>query len=211
MNDIAKMRAEFEEKIRLAELENKYNEQLERHGLAMHVFSKDKDSDRLLVSIRADRSYDKPFNEHDAQFILRVLPMTEKMRVYIGHDKYEMLSYVMETERNPKQPRTMLKIKYVHENLEIWLELPINEQNNELMQYFTRTQRELDNDTIGLYYGCVSPREKSHLQMLPFLTWNCGQVVRFQGGCHRQISEGHLSCVAASIENDDFAWERTAE
>lgn len=207
MNDIAKMRAEFEEKIHLAELENMYNEPLEMYGLHLSIFSTDK-SGRLLASVRTERGYDKPFNEHDAQIVMNTYPMTEKMRVYLGNDKYDELSYLMETERSPSQARTILKIHYIHDKLEIWLDLPINEKNNELMQYFRRTQRELNNQEIGLYYGAVSPRTKSNVRMLPFLTWNCGSVVRFQGGNHRQISEGHLCSVAESIMNDDFAWER---
>ncbi len=210
MNDIAKMRAEFEEKIRLAELENKYNEPLEKHGLRLSIFSKDK-SGRLLASVRVDRGYDKPFNEHDAQLILSLYPMTEKKSVYVGDHKYDNLSYEMSTERTPGQSRTILKIQYIHDELEIWMELPINERNPELMQYFMKTQRELDDREIGLYYGAVSPRTKSNVRMLPFLTFNSGRVVRFQGGHHKQVSEGHVCCIASSIECDTFSWENPGE
>lgn len=206
MNDIAKMRAEFEEKIRLAKLENMYNEPLEEHGLSLSIFTKDK-SGRLLASVRVDRSYDKPFNEHDAQLILSLYPMTEKKRVYVGGGKYDELSYEMGTERCPSKSQTILKIRYIHNELEIWMELPINERNPELMQYFMKTQRELDNREIGLYYGAVSPRAKSNVRMLPFLTFNSGRVVRFQGGYHMQASEGHVCCIASSIEFDTFSWE----
>lgn len=206
------MRKEFDEKIRLAELENQYNEQLEKVGLSMSIFTTDK-TGRNLASIHktTDDRYRNPFDGHDAQNLLRILPMTESKSVYVGDHKYEPLPCEMETYRAPKSARTNLCVKYIHDNLEIWFELPINEQNNELMQYFQRTQRELDNSEIGLYYGCVSPREKSRLQMLPFLTFNCGRIVRFQGGHHKQISEGHISCIIASIENDDFSWERVSE
>lgn len=210
MNDITKMRSELEEKIRIAEMENEYERQLEGTGLRLSIFSKD--GERYLASVRkVDDSWRNPFNEHDAQTILRMFPKTDDIRTYVGNNKYEMLPYRMETERVPREPRTKLKIHYIHENLVLWIELPINEQNPELMQYFTRDQRVLDNDTIGLYFGAVSPQEKSRLQMLPFLTFNSGRVVRFQGGCRRQISVGHIECVIASIENDDFAWERETE
>lgn len=208
MNDIAKMRNEFEEKIRLAELENKYNEQLEPNGIRISIFSKDEDG-RYLASVRkVDERWDKKFDAHDAQTALRLLPRTDDINVSVGSCKKEMLPYDMETNRGPKDPRTTLKIRYVHDNLVLWIDLPIDERDTELMQYFTRTQRELDNDTIGLYFGAVSPREKSRLQMLPFLTFNCGRVVRFYGGHHKQISRGHIECIAGSIENDDFSWER---
>lgn len=210
MNDIAKMRKEFEEKIRLAELENKYNEKLEKEGICIRIFSKDKNG-RILASVqKTDDEWRNPFNEHDAQNLLRLLPITDDYLVHVGHNKKELLPCDMCTYRSPKKS-TVLEVKYIHKDLEVWFELPINERNNELMQYFMKTQRELDNNEIGLYYGCLSPRQKSNVQMLPFLTFNCGSVVRFQGGRHKQISAGHISCILQSIENDDFAWERTAE
>lgn len=210
MNDIAKMKAEFKEKIRLAELENKYNSKLEKEGISLGIFSYDKENERYLVHFRTvNRPYDDPFNGHDAQTIMRTFPRTADIEVSVGAGKKERLPYDICTSRNPKEPRTMLKIRYIHENLEVWIDLPIDERNPELMQYFMRTQRELDSSTIGLYYGAVTPRERANLQMLPFLTFNCGHVVRFYGGTHRQISVGHLECIASSVENDDFSWERT--
>lgn len=198
MNDIAKMRAEFEEKIHLAELENQYGADLEKYGLRISIFSTDKETGRYLASVRKESITDK-LTEQDVAVVLNTLPMTEKMNVYVGSDKYEKLSYQMDTERTPSEWRTTLKIKYIHDDLVLWIDLPINEQNEELMQYFTRTQRELDDSTIGLYYGCVSPRQKSHLKMLSFLTWNSGHVVRFNGGSHRQIAEGIVTCVASTL------------
>lgn len=208
MKDIAKMRKEFEAKIRLAELENKYNEKLEPFGIRLSIFSTDENGRYLASVSKMNETWDKKFDGHDAQTALRLLPRTDDIRVNVGNSKYEMLPYEMETNRAPKDPRTTLKIHYVHEELVVWIDLPIDERNPELMQYFTRTQRELDRDTIGLYFGAVSPREKAQLQMLPFLTFNCGHVVRFYGGHHKQISRGHIECIAASIENDDFSWER---
>ena len=207
MNDIAKMRKEFEEKIRLAELENKYNEKLDKYGMSVHIFSEHADEGRYLASVRKNEGSWAELNEEDVQSVLENLPMTDKIRVSAGHGKYEMLSYQMETERTPQRPRTLLKIRYIHNELELWIDLPINENNPDLMQYFQTTQRELDNQTIGLYYGSVSPRRKSSLQMLPFLTWNCGRVVRFQGGIHRQVAEGIVTCVASTILCNSYAQE----
>ena len=213
MNDIAKMRKEFDEQIRLAELENKYNERLEPHGISLKIVSAKSLTQKGKIHATLRKVGDAwlcPFDGHDAQQALRLLPMTENLSVYNGRS-YEMLPYHMTTSRTPSQPRTILSVDYIHDDLNVGFELHIDERDPEMMQYFQRTQRELDSREIGLYYGAVSPRTKSNVQMLPFLTFNCGRVVRFQGGHHTQLSEGHLTSIAASIEGNDFAFERTSE
>lgn len=209
MKDIEKMRKEFAEQIRLAEIENKYSEPLAKYGLEISIIGNSfTQKGKIQATARkAENGLTTPLDERDVQNILEVLPMTEKSRVYIGDHKYDMLSYELATERNPREARTMLKIGYIHNELDLSIDLPINESDPELMQYFTRTQRELDSSTIGLYYGAVSPAQRGRLKMLSFLTFNCGHVVRFSGGTHRQISEGHANCIISSLQCDDFSWK----
>lgn len=211
MNDIAKMQREFDEKIRIAKLENQLNEELEKHGVSLGIFTTDTKTGRYLCHFhKVNESWNNKFSEHDAQTILRLLPMTESKEVSVGAGKPKiLLPYEVTVRREPKEPRTTLKIHYIHDNLELWVDMPIDERNHELMGYFQKTQRELDDSTIGIHYGCVSPREKSYLRMLPFLTFNCGSVVRFYGGTHLQTSEGHITSIVETIINDDFSWEKS--
>jgi len=211
MNDIAKMRAEFEEKIRLAELENKYNEPLQQFGIQIVIIDGNSLTQKGKIHVVVHRADDrlKALTERDAQNALNHLPMTENCRVYTGSKNgYAMLPYRMQTSRAPKQFATILTIEYIHNDLDLTVEFPIDERNPELMQYFLRDQYEIDDSTIGLYYGAVSPAAKGRLKYQPVLSWNCGSVTRFQGGYRQQNSEGHLLCVAESIMNDDFAYER---
>lgn len=212
MNDIAKMRKEFDEKIRLAELENEYNERLEKSGIEIRIVSGDSlmQKGKIHATVRKAGDWIKPLDGHDAQNALKLLPMTENLRVYNGKE-HVMLPYRMETHRSPSESRTILTVNYIHGDLDLSFDMTINESDPEMMQYFQRTQRELDSREIGLYYGAVSPRTKANVQMLPFLTFNCGKIVRFQGGHHTQLSEGHLTSIAASIECNDFAYERVSE
>ncbi len=209
MNDITKMRAEFEEKIRLAELENKYNERLAPHGIEISIIGAScMQNGKLQVSVRkAGKDWLKPLDEHDVQATLELLPMTEKSRGYVGSSKYEMLSYLMDTHRSPNELRTMLTIGYIHEDLDLSIKLPINEKNPELMQYFCKTARELDEMEVRLYVGQKTAGNWNTRKNFPFLTFNSGHVVRFHGGRHKQINEGILCCIASSIWHDDFSWE----
>lgn len=202
------MRSELEEKIRIAELENQYNETLEESGISISIFSRDKEG-RYLASFHkaGEGRFTKSLDEHDAQNALRLLPMTEDKRVHVGHNEYEMLPYEMETSRTPGHP-TVLKIEWIHNDLELWFELPINERDIELMQYFTKATRELDETEIRLYIGQKTKYNKNTRENFQFWSFCCGRIVRFQGGYHKQISRGHLECIAESIINDDFAWER---
>ena len=213
MNDITKMRAEFEEKIRLAELENKYNERLAPHGIEIRIIGASfTQKGKLQASVRkAGDDWLKPLDEHDVQTALELLPMTEKSREYVGDNKYDMLSYSMDTHRSPNEWRTVLTIGYIHEDLDLSMDLPINEKNPELMQYFRMTARELDETEVRLYIGQKTAGNWNTRKNFQFLTFNSGSVVRFQGGRHKQISEGILTCIASSLWLDSFEWENDAE
>lgn len=213
MNDIAKMRAEFEEKIRLAELENKYNERLVPYGIEIHIIGNScTQKGKLQTSVKkAGDAWTKPLDEHDVQNALELLPMTEKSRAYVGDHKYDELSYEMSTHRSPNEWRTVLSIGYIHEDLDLSIELPINEKNPELMQYFRKDARELDETEIRLYVGQKTAGNWMMRHNFQFLTFNSGRVVRFQGGRHMQVSEGHVCCIASSIECDTFSWENPGE
>ena len=213
MNDITKMRAEFEEKIRLAELENKYNERLEPHGISIRIHGNSlTQKGKLSVSVyRAGDKWLNPLDEHNVQDLLELLPMTEKSRVYVGDHKYDELSYEMSTHRSPNENRTVLEIGYIHEDLDLSVKLPINEKNPELMQYFRKAARELGETEVRLYVGQKTAGNWQMRNNFQFLSFNSGRVVRFQGGHHKQVDEGIVSCIASSLWCDDFSWENPAE
>lgn len=91
-NDIEKMKAEFEEKLRMAELENKLNEGVE--GYELHL-SKDSKY-RILVRLPYDTrtGFNEPSIEHMAE-VLRNYPKTED----IVYDRKYNLPYVIHARR----------------------------------------------------------------------------------------------------------------
>lgn len=208
MKDVEKIRREYDEKIRIAELENSYNVNLEKEGVTLTIFSRNKEGRHLGSVKKVGATLLNSFDGHDVQTVFRLLPITEDILVNVGGDQRIPLACQMQTHRAPRESCTTLSIHYISGELEVWIDLPVDERNHELMQYFTRTSRDLDGSTIGLYYGCVSTEERRHLQTLPFLTFNCGKVIRFQGGYHTQASAGHVSCILETLMNDDFSWEK---
>lgn len=111
-NDIEKMRAELEETIRLAELENKLNEGVE--GYELHL-SKDSKY-RILVRIPYDTrtGFNEPSIEHMAE-VLRNYPKTED----IVYDRRYNLPYVIHARRGYGDRYGTLSLSWISGEYEV--------------------------------------------------------------------------------------------
>ncbi|MBE6244243.1 MAG: hypothetical protein E7108_01810 [Bacteroidales bacterium] len=190
MNDIAKMRKEFDEKIRYAELENDVETRLGIEGFRIINQS---------ITQRKGLLHTHFFNKLEKEQIVKVLkefPPTEKYKV---SGKDIELTYLLKTHRYPTEQNTVLSIAWISGDFDMQVDMNINESDDLLMQYFRPDWYEIDNHDIGLFYGAVSPRQKSMLKRQRFLSFNSGNVLRYVGGYRYQVSEGHATALVSEL------------
>lgn len=192
MKDIAKMREEMERKIRLAEMSNEIEEKV---GIACTVMGESSTQKGKTWISFGD------VTKEQASKILKMFPWTEKAKrtkSAIDSSVLEM-SYLLETHRYPKEPLTKLEIEWIHEQYLISLKIELRPDDDVLMGYFRRDWYELSSDSIGVYYGAVSSRDRENLSRQSVLSFNCGSQIRYQGGYFLQTSEGHAECIISEI------------
>lgn len=202
MNDIAKMREEFEQKIKYAQIENKINEGLEPDGIRISVIGASCTSkDRLHISVRCVNSYTKGLDIRQMGCVLCKLPVTESYRSYTGvKGGYVLLPYEMQTHRGGNEFHTSLNVRWISNEFEVWATMSIDEKDEEIMQFFKETTRELTDTEVQLYCNGRTRWNYNRRNFHRFLTFNCGSVVKFQGGYHKQISEGILNSIAETLK-----------
>lgn len=192
MKDIAKMREEMERKIRLAEMSNEVEEKV---GIECTVMGESgTQKGKTWISFGE-------VTKEDAAKILRAFPWTEKAkRTKSASDNSVLeMSYLLETKRYPKESLTKLSIEWIHNEYFITLGIRIMPDDEVLMGYFKRDWFTIDDSTIGLYFGAVSPRDNEDLRHQPVLSFNCGSQIRYYGGSFLQTSEGHAECIISEI------------
>lgn len=190
MKDIAKMREEMERKIRQAEMSNEIEEKV---GIECTVMGESgTQKGKTWISFGE-------VTKEDATKILKAFPWTERSKTRSRNGEDIEISYILETHRYPKEWSTKLDIQWISGEWSISLKVPINEGDDVLMQYFKRDWYEIDDSTVGIYFGAVSPRDKENLKRQSMLSFNCGSVVRFYGGYNKQVSEGHAECIISEI------------
>lgn len=192
MKDIAKMREEMERKIKEAELENQFEEQL---GIHVYVFS---ESGTQAGKMRL-RFTD--VTKEQARMLLTKFPWTERAkRTKSATDSGVIeLSYILGTSQGPRDPYTKLEIEWIHNGYHIDVDMPIKPDDAELMAYFRKDWYTIDDSTIGLFFGAVSNNERDRLSRRPVLSFNCGSQIRYYGGRFLQTSEGHAECIVSEI------------
>ena len=184
------MRQEMEQKIKLAELSNKIEEQtgIECHAMGESCCQKSK-----------QRIWFGEVTKEVAAKVLKMFPWTERSKTRSRNGEDILISYILSTEQRPNEYRTKLSIAWIHGEYDMGLDMRIDPSDDVLMGYFKSDKYEIDDSIIGLYFGAVSPSEKSNLRYRPCLSFNCGSVVRFYGGHFKQVSEGHADCIVAEI------------
>lgn len=193
MNDIAKMRQEMERKIKEAELENQFEEKVGFHGSILGESVTQKGKTRLCYT---------KLTKEQVQKLLKMFPSTEKAkRTRSATDKSVLeMNYILETHRYPKEVFTKLEIEWIHGDYAIDVDMPIMPDDEVLMGYFKQDYYEIDDSSVGLYYGAVrSNRDIKSLKRQRVLSFNCGSQIRYNSGWFLQTSEGHADCIVAEI------------
>lgn len=193
MKDIEKIKKDFEEKLLFAEIENKYSERL-----AIGTFVELSIVCQSFTQKGKIHGYFRNVSTiQNVGMILSLFPVTEKSRVYIGSEKYEQLDYNITVHRYPIESGTECSIAWIHDELDLTIKFFIDENDEDLMQYFKRTERQLEESE---YSSFGIQKIQWRKRPFPFLTFNSGSVVKFAGGYHRQKSEGHAACLIETIK-----------
>ena len=192
MKDIAEMREEMERKIRLAEISNEIEAKVGVECSCLGEPATQKGKTWICFG---------DVTKEQASKILKAFPWTEKAKkVKSASDNSVLeLSYLLWTKRYPKEPFTKLEIEWIHEQYFLSLKIELRPDDDVLMGYFRKDKYSLDDSSIGLYYGAVSPRDKSYLKEQSVLSFNCGHQIRYCGGSFFQMSEGHADCIVSEI------------
>ena len=192
MKDIAQMREEMERKIKMAEMSNEIEEKV---GIECSILG-----EPATQKGKTWLHFGEVSKEQAAK-ILKMFPWTEKAkRTRSASDNSVLeMSYLLETKRYPKEPLTKLSIEWIHDEYFITLGIRIMPDDVVLMGYFRQDWYTLDDSSVGLYYGAVSPRNKGNLSRQPVLSFNCGSQIRYHGGSFLQTSEGLAECIISEI------------
>lgn len=192
MKDIEEIKKEFEEKLLFAEIENKYSERLVGSNIELNIVNRSFTQKGYIHGFFGNVS-----TTEDVGMILSIFPVTEKSRVYIGSGTHEQMDYNIAVHRYPNESGTECSIGWIHDELDLTIKFYIDENDEDLMQYFKRTERQLEESE---YSSFGIQKIQWRKRPLPFLTFNSGSVVKFVGGYHRQKSEGHAACLIETIK-----------
>lgn len=195
MNDIEKMKTEYEQKIKWAEMENELSKKLPE-GTRISIIGKSlTQKGKLQTSIRGE-NWSRGLTEQQVGELMLAFPVTEKSRTYVGLDQYSEKEYEMQTHRYLHCPHTDLNISWVSGELTISLELKVELCSNEIKQFFTETYRDVNHEWTG-------PKTRFNKQVrdrFHFYTFAYGHIVRFQGGYHKQVSDPALSDIVEKFK-----------
>lgn len=205
-NDLEKMRQEYEEKLRYAEMENELNA---RAGFDWGYISIIGESitqpGKLHTAIRLNGYGREGLTAAQAAEVLNTFPQTERARTYTGDRQYTELSYIMNVHRTPGQYATILSIEYISGDLDLSLEMAINPQDDDTMQFFRQTSRVLTDTEVNIYLHSRTRWNYNTRNNFTYYTFNLGRVVKFQGGHDKQTDEGAAIAIASNL------WCRTSE
>lgn len=199
MINIEEMKAKQARELELAELANKYLAIAKENGIEcdMSCFSC---CGMKHISIRHTESVCKKIDAKTLGLLLAVFAPTEKIKVSAGSGKEEELEYRMDVHRGYHDRATILDVAWIHEGCQFHAEIEIDENNLDLMNFFKQTTRELTDSEVSTYLGAKTRWNYNTRNFFKFLTWNCGSIVRFQGGHHRQICHSVIHQLAEVLK-----------
>lgn len=199
MINIEEMKAKQARELELAELANKYCAIAKENGIEcnMSCFSC---FGMKHISIRHTESVCKKIDAKTLGLLLAVFAPTEKIKVSAGRGKEEEFEYEMEVHRGYHDRATILDVDWIHEGCQFRAEIEIDENNLDLMNFFKQTTRELTDSEVSTYLGAKTRWNYNTRNLFKFLTWNCGSIVHFQGGRHRQICHSVIHQLAEVLK-----------
>lgn len=195
MNDIEKMKAEHEQKIKWAEMENELSKKLPE-GVRISIIGNSlTQKGKLQTSVRSE-DYSRGLTEQQVGELMLAFPVTEKSRIYVGKGQYSEKDYGMQTHKYIHTANTDLSISWISGELDISLELKVELCSDEIKQFFTLTSRNVNCE----WHGTKTRWNKHFRDNFPFYTFAYGHTVRFQGGYHKQVSDFALSDIVEKFK-----------
>ena len=167
MNDINKMRAGFEEKIRLAEMENDFEN---RYGIKVGVFNM---GDYDMVHIECD-------NE-TAKRLLNELEADKEWAIDHERDSKHMYKYRLCSIRRYSDQYSKLEIEFINKDVKYWIDLPID-GNELLMPFFRRTRRTITETELSTWHPVNNQGTLDRDMQIPQMSFNSQNVKRYYGG-----------------------------
>jgi hypothetical protein len=203
MNDIEKMKAEFERKLKIAKLENELNRDLEPKGVRASIFMV-KDG-RYYVKFYGGESDTDILTPKKLGIIMQAFPMTEQSDISSARGVLQTVDYVMTAHRHEFVDYSELKMRWNSGWYEVNVVLRIDEfmDDGDFAQFFTQTYREsekplkVDEERMKVV---KSPK-------IVYYTFLLGNVIKFQGGYDYQ-SENWVGrdfcamCIAKSRQEE---------
>jgi len=192
MKDIAKMRANMEREIKLAELGNEIEEKV---GIAVSVMGESvTQKGKMWYNFRdVDRCW--------AAKLLEKFPQTEPIkRTKSACDSTVLeLPYELELHRYPKEVYDTLNIEWISGDMHLSMRLLVSLEDEALMRYLKGDSYEIDDSAIGLYYGCVSPAARESLRKQRALSFKGGGQIRYHGGRFLQTDPAEILRIMETI------------
>lgn len=186
MNDINKMRADFEEKIRLAEMENDFET---RYGIKVGVFNM-KDYD--MVHFKCDNETAKRLLnelEADTEWAIDHEPNSENV------SKYRLCS-----SRRYSDQYSKLEIEFINKGVKYWIDLAID-GNELLLPFFKRTWRNITVTELSTWHPMTSTGALDRNRQIPQMSFNSPQVIRYYGGDQLLVDEEEIENIINTIKN----------
>ncbi len=192
MKDIAKMRADMEREIRMAELGNEIEE---KTGIECSVMGES-------VTQKGKMWYNfRDVDKGTAAKLLAKFPRTEPIRrTKSACDSTVLeLPYELELHRYPKEVFDTLSVGWISGEMHVSMKLLARRDDEAMMQYFKDDSYGIDDSTIGVYYGCVSPGEKALLGKQRALSFKGGSQIRYHGGYFLQTDAEEILRIVETI------------
>lgn len=169
MNDLEKMRKEFEKKLRFAELENDFEN---KYGISCHIFE----------SMRSTLCTCKTDNNEIVGKILREIPadkevFLDKSATNDGENKH---FYHLTSSRGYSDSYSTLRIWFVSGGIEYWVEVPIN-GNEAIEKFFDDGTRKMASHELSTY----KPVRRGHIcreYELPCKRFKFSNYIQYSGG-----------------------------
>lgn len=186
MRDIEKMKAEFDQKIEWAKLENEHDARLLDDRLEIVIVGRSLTQQGKLhayfscIDPRV-RPSDKLSYRQLGGMLCRY-PVTEELRVYTGAHRYDMMRYSLQTHRYPNEPWTTLKVEWISGILDLKAEVYLDGSDEGVNQFFQKRHRRLEDSELSSFGIQKTRFNKDKRESFPYLGFAAGTQTRFQGG-----------------------------
>lgn len=169
MKDLEKMRKDFEQKLRFAEMENEFEN---KYGIKCHVFES---MGQILCTCKTD-------SNQIAGRILRDIPadkevFLDRSATNKGENKY---FYHLTSSRGYSDSKSTLRIEFVSGEIMYWIELPIN-GNDAIEHFFDDGMRKMADHELNTYKPVRRGRICREYE-LPCKRFKFSHYIQYSGG-----------------------------